>query len=721
MPRAKESLTAMTASTAWSSEDYHDEHHPFSFGRNYDTRIPVSDGNRPDVHFTYDVPLGPIHVGDGTTIRPSNTRGFLTSVSDLSGEEHISYDARGRVAWEVKRIAPVGTVPATSYRTIMTHDSSDRLTDIQYPDGTHVSYRYDARSRTKGIESSEMGVIVADQTYTAAGLRQNILFGNGLLTSRFYDPRLRLTAITTRPQRNGMPLQDYSYRYDGAANVLAIQDRRPPAGRAQPFDNSQHFVYDDIYRITSATYDTGHLSFTYDRIGNVTERRFDAADGSLAGVGAPGQIDHGGSFGASDRIGRSADAPGPQAPSSDERGLAYTYDPNGNLTQMGDISFTWDFKDRLVAVESPTLRAEYVYDYSDRRIVKRIRYGAPAQRGPPVETYYVSRYYEVADGKARRYAFDGATRLAKAPPDGELRFYHQDLTASTDAMSNASGTLIQSNEFFPFGALRTRYAPGSTVDAVMPDYLFSQKEHDAETGMLFFEARYLNPELGRFTRVDPAIVSLPTDALENPQLLNGYAYAVNNPLLYRDSSGKWVETVWDVASLGMSISAAVKDPSLLNMGSVVVDTAAVVLPFVPGGAGVAAKGGKGIAHGIKGSDEVSSLPGIAKGVSRKCCPVKKGSVRDVRRQAKKVGLPTTGRIRYIPPRKGSKRRLERVRGGGYKDVHGNVWKRGPERNPRDMYEWDVQLSSKGKAQLGHLNPKGSTSYINVSPRGDITH
>ena len=536
------------------SEDYHDEGRAFSSGRAYDPRWPVGGANRPDVLFTYDIPSGPVDLGDGQTALPSNTRGFLTGVSDLSGEEHLSYDARGRIAWQVKRIdGPDG--PPAVYRTVLTHDSGDRLTDMEYPDGTRVSYGYDARSRPNRIDGPQIGVIVAGQTYTAAGLRADTALGNGLRTSWSYDPRQRIDAIATRAPDGGPSLLDYRYRYDGASNVLAIEDRRPAAFRTQYFDNTQRFWYDDLHRLTGADYDTGRLELTYDRIGNLVRRRFEAAPGvpvdatrvsPHAGrvlqidVDTPGRIQYGGADGAAGRIGRTTSVPGPQAPTGDETGRDYAYDANGNLTRLGDMTLTWDFKDRLVAADSPSNRAEYQYDYADRRIVKRVFSRPPPHRGPPVETLYVSEHFEVFDGQVQRYIFDGETRLARASDGSGLGFYHQDLVTSTAALTDAAGTLVASNAFFPFGAVRrARYSlRRQSGTAETPAYLFAQKERDRETGLLFFEARYLNVNAGGFVTVDPAILELSREALENPQFLHGYAYAVNNPLRYGDSTGR---------------------------------------------------------------------------------------------------------------------------------------------------------------------------------------
>jgi RHS repeat-associated protein len=58
------------------------------------------------------------------------------------------------------------------------------------------------------------------------------------------------------------------------------------------------------------------------------------------------------------------------------------------------------------------------------------------------------------------------------------------------------------------------------------------KERDAETGLDYFDIRYLSGAQGRFTSADPM------DGWQgDPQSWNKYAYARNNPLLYTDPSG----------------------------------------------------------------------------------------------------------------------------------------------------------------------------------------
>lgn len=57
--------------------------------------------------------------------------------------------------------------------------------------------------------------------------------------------------------------------------------------------------------------------------------------------------------------------------------------------------------------------------------------------------------------------------------------------------------------------------------------------------------------------------------------------------------------------------------------------------------------------------------------------------------------------------------------GGYLDKFGNIWTKGPSRTNGQPFEWDVQLSNTGKAQLGWATR--DNSHLNVSLDGKFTH
>ena len=93
-------------------------------------------------------------------------------------------------------------------------------------------------------------------------------------------------------------------------------------------------------------------------------------------------------------------------------------------------------------------------------------------------------------------------------------------------------------------------------------------------------------------------------------------------------------------------------------------------------------------------------------------------VHNVCAAAKKAQLPTEGKIRYVPP-KSAGNSLPRTSMGGYIDRFGNTWIKGSSRTIGEAFEWDVQLSSRGKHMLGWLSRDGM--HLNVSLKGLITH
>ena len=62
------------------------------------------------------------------------------------------------------------------------------------------------------------------------------------------------------------------------------------------------------------------------------------------------------------------------------------------------------------------------------------------------------------------------------------------------------------------------------------------KERDEESGLDYFLARYYSSAHGRFTSTDP--INMTDERMQDPQQINLYAYARNNPLKYVDPNGE---------------------------------------------------------------------------------------------------------------------------------------------------------------------------------------
>lgn len=92
----------------------------------------------------------------------------------------------------------------------------------------------------------------------------------------------------------------------------------------------------------------------------------------------------------------------------------------------------------------------------------------------------------------------------------------------------------------------------------------------------------------------------------------------------------------------------------------------------------------------------------------------------IKGRLKALKLPIQGKIRFIPPKDyNPKSPLTRGKRDGFLDRFGNEWVKGSSRTKGENFEWDVQLSAKGKAMLGHLSR--DKSHINISLKGRVTH
>ena len=163
-----------------------------------------------------------------------------------------------------------------------------------------------------------------------------------------------------------------------------------------------------------------------------------------------------------------------------------------------------------------------------------------------------------------------------------VTYYHTDASGSPVAASDESGEIIWREVYRPYGD-RIDTGNNSTENAI----LYTGKPHDEDTGLTYFGARYYDPIIGRFMGIDPIGAND-----QNTHSFNRYAYANNNPYRYIDPDGNIpVETSWDLANVATGVTSAAFNFSTgnfvgaaLDVVGVVIDAAAAVTPYVPGGA-----------------------------------------------------------------------------------------------------------------------------------------
>jgi RHS repeat-associated protein len=104
------------------------------------------------------------------------------------------------------------------------------------------------------------------------------------------------------------------------------------------------------------------------------------------------------------------------------------------------------------------------------------------------------------------------------------------LGTSREIVQSGQTTPCYDADFYPFGG-EIAY-----VDNCPPNYKFTGKERDTETGLDDLGARYYSSALGRLASTDPIVVT--QQRLTDPQELNLYAYARNTPTRFVDPTGE---------------------------------------------------------------------------------------------------------------------------------------------------------------------------------------
>ena len=297
----------------------------------------------------------------------------------------------------------------------------------------------------------------------------------------------------------------------------------------------------------------------------------------------------------------------------------YCYDAAGNLIIQGAcgpaLVYQYDAENRMTTTAGVT----YTYDGDGKRVKKSngklYWYGTSSDS--LVET-------DLAGNNATDFVFFSGKRIARRDPAGTISYFFSDHLGSSRVVTNATGTIVEDSDFYPFGGERV------VVDALNNQYKFTGKERDLESNLDFFIARYYSSNLGRFLSPDE-FTSGPVDAfsssdplppgplpyaeITNPQSLNKYTYTYNSPLRYTDPDGHFIESLWDAANVAAGIVSAATNlasgnykAAAVDAVGVAADTAALLTPGVPGGAAAAirvARVADKVADAAKSIDKVS--------------------------------------------------------------------------------------------------------------------
>jgi RHS repeat-associated protein len=465
------------------------------------------------------------------------SKGRLTKLTDGTGSTSYFYDNLGRL------VSKKQVVDAATFTTDRAFDSATRRpTTLTYPDPNNptgrpqIAYQYDADGNLSAVADPTQ-IYATLSNYDEYGRPGRIAFGNGAVTIHEYDPvTRRLMHIKTTLAAT--TLLDLNYGYDPDGNVTAVNDAVTPA-------NSQTYTYDDLNRLVraqSASYmsypwlSPQGLSYTYDPV----------------------------------RV---------HLVNTLSDGRSFTYDGNGNTTAAGARQQTWDLDNHLTSVSNPGVTlATFAYDGTGARIKKQ---------GGGVTVVYSGGLMECAGSSCTRYIYAGPMRVAAVTSSG-VQYFHGDHLGSTRVLTY--------QDALPTSARKLLYQPfGGTISDSSSGPLhwgFTGQELDSETGLCYYRARYYDPSLGRFISADGVV----PDA-GDPQMLNRYAYASNNPTSNVDPSGHLpIPIVTSIvgAIVGGTVAVVSGDNVLRGMATGAITGFALGM----GDVGVAAAGLKGTAAAV---------------------------------------------------------------------------------------------------------------------------
>jgi len=263
-----------------------------------------------------------------------------------------------------------------------------------------------------------------------------------------------------------------------------------------------------------------------------------------------------------------------------------TFGATGNLlTQVdssGTIIYTWDARNRLVAISGPSLSASFAYDGLGRRAVRTVDSTTTSFRYDGLD---VAQETSGEDAVAYLRSLNIDEALVRTDAEATVH-YLADALGSTVALTDLTGTSATTYNYEPFGRTEASGTPSANASR------FTGREDDG-TGLYYYRARYYGRSGSRFMSEDP-IGFRGGD-------INLYSYGANGPLNATDPLGLWSQQekqqiVANWATYGMAAGSLL---GLLGGGGAGLSTGPAAVIATPAGAlkGAAVGGAMGATIG----------------------------------------------------------------------------------------------------------------------------
>jgi RHS repeat-associated protein len=466
---------------------------------------------------------------DTTTFAYDAAGRLLTKTYDDGRVDTFGYDAGGRlnsatsglylntVEFEHDKADRVVREFGTR-EVLISYDRRSLATSITTPSGRVIERTYTDRGELDTV--SVAGNLVSDDAYDAAGNLVQRQHGNGASSAWTHDANGRTETI--EHFRAADEILRLAYTYDAEGRKLARRNRTNVS-------RNEFYLYDDagqlvVYRgkvppvrqAPPGTLDplkgaTRSQTWTLDPVGNWSETVRNALTPEVRLHNVDSELFKLGS-----------------------RNL--TYDKRGNLIDDQIRTYEYDFNDRLVTVHetaSGDIEAEYSYDALGRRITR-----TALEKVTITQRRFLYFYAgdEIVEIRERPTVHDPDQFLAAiahgSQPDEVLAmvrsantfYYHHDAARSTMALTRFDGDIVERYEYDPYGktqVMEATWQPIGDLSSHGNVFTFQGQEADAESGLLYFGTRSLQPFLGRFLQRHPEGIVHGTNVYDAARLVNG--------------------------------------------------------------------------------------------------------------------------------------------------------------------------------------------------------
>jgi RHS repeat-associated protein len=453
-----------------------------------------------------------------TYVRGMDTQDDLCGISSTASasssfeKRRNYYDALGRLIQEVT----LGIDGGVTRRSWKYDFRGNVLASDERTDGfaKTIMNTYDSRSRLLSATTYVNDSLCSTETYTYDDMGQMIsgAHGNGLTESYAYDIRGWLTSHSATRNGNTLFNSGLGYFTGGVGgqssytgNIMTLSWRQGPESGKQ-----YKFSYDLLGRLTESamyidsTYADGNSEkgITYDRNGNIlTLKRY---------VGSALSDDMSYTYSGNHRDG-------------------YLYDSMGDVTTVpagGPVSSfnRLSLPDSVSEAGGDTTIYAYLVDGTKVSAInlegRGYRYRGSLRFAADTGTVT----FESTDFPGGRIVRDGRSY--------RLLHFTTDHIGSVRMITDGSGTVEERYDYLPFGMALD--AITSVPCGSKGDFMFSGKERqDDERGLLDFGARMYDPSAMIWTSMDPFAEKYP--------FLSPYAYCGNNPIIYIDPTGMYIE------------------------------------------------------------------------------------------------------------------------------------------------------------------------------------